>query len=138
MTEVEDVGPPSSDAPQEPTAAARSEEPEQRAPDNREQKPETENRTPEPQKCAPETEERAPDTQERAPEPERRSTPESQDVPQSETEARPSVMLTVPAPVDPAVLQYKLRKFFVLRVKHFHFPFTKKGTYCHAKPHVTL
>lgn len=155
MTEVEEEGLSSSE---DPTTAARSEGTEQRAADNKEQTPETETRAPEPDKrsaetqesvpepdkrTTPETQERPPKTEERAPEPDKQAAepekraPESQErawVPPRPMQAGPPLVLEVPAPVDPSLLQYKLKKFFVLRVKHFHFPFIITGNHCHAKP----
>lgn len=151
----------SSDDPEDLTAAARSKdteklapEPEEQAPDTKERAPDTKERAPEPEERAPETEKRAPDTQERSPQPEKREpdtqerAPETEErppdtekrapVPPPVTEAPPPPLLEASASVDPSLLQYKLRKFFVLRVKHFRFLFIKQETHSHAKPQVAL
>lgn len=132
MTEVAEEGLPceeqqsnlSSDAPEDPAAAARSKDTEKResvmeepAPNTQERPPEPDKRPPGTQQPAPDTENPAPETEKRAPEPEQRA---------PVTEAAPSPMLAAPPAVEPSLLQYKLKKFFVLRVKHFRFPF-----HCH-------
>lgn len=149
MTEVEEEGLSSSGAPEVPAAAARSEEPEQRAPDNGEQTPKTETSALQSDKRPPETLEQAAEPKELAPEPEKWTTPEIQERAPETKERAPETQerapmpttppesgppLEVPAPVDRSLLQYKLKKFFVLRVKHFHFPFIEQEIYCLLLP----
>lgn len=128
----------SSDDPEDLTAAARSKdteklapEPEEQAPVTQERAPETEKRAPDTQGRSPQAEKRAPAMQQRSPQPEKREpdtqerAPETEErppdtekrapVPPPVTEAPPPPLLEASASVDPSLLQYKLRKFFVLR-----------------------